>query len=1089
MKTFKLLFTALLLLCCVAANAIDVKVDSIYYSVTSFSSKTVKVVSGENRYTGDVVIPDSVAIHVSNDYFALEDWKSEEIADNTVSSRVYVLDVTAGGVLEFDWKVSSESYDKLTVKLNGKNILEKSGTRQGDHSYTFSDDGVYELVVQYAKNSSGSSGDDCAEVYNFSLSGNNHTGTDGEEYLFTVTAVAESAFADCDSLTSITIPASVLSVGNYAFDNCTSLKNLYFEDGDSCLSLGYNNYSTDNYAQGLFYDCPLDTLYLGRTLNYNAGNWYGYSPFGYNATLRTAVISDCVMNVERFLFYNCTNLESVIIGNGVKVIEYDMFHNCSSLANLKLGTGVTSIDQAFSGCSGLTSLELPENLINLEESALKGTNIIALELPASLTQIGYDAFPSSLLRLTCNTATPPTLLSSTSGSSSGLGNISIVYVPAGCSAAYKAVYPWSSKVIVDGSGVAVNVTVTPGMLGEEILKQTGYLSDVNYLTVSGSVNDVDINNIKNSMPNLLTIDMSGLDMKEVPVGMFIDRKAILSVILPSVVETIGGGAFCGCVNIESIVLPEGLKSLCYEHYIDGKYDVGAFKSCTSLKSISLPSTLERIEDYSFSNCTALRKVTFNKGLKYIGYSAFYYCTALREVTFNKGLEYIGNNAFYYCTALKSIVLPETLDNLPYGVFYGCSSLENIVLNGVKSIGFSSSSYSGAFENCTSLKTVEIPEGVTFVGTRTFKGCTNITEVSLPSTLASCGETPFGGCNKLSSVTCKALIPPTLASGLLTLEDMGLPLQRTLNVPEWTLNQYKLTSGWAAFSQIVSIPNFNPSSINVTNDAVLTLPTAGLPANYKPDMNIGLKSDTLASLHLKGSGTFTLGNYAQYINSQLLNEVCMTADSVQVKMYLEKYRSSTGWKFLSFPFDVKVSDIVTNCDWVIRKYDGEARAKGDLNNTWVTVPYDSVLQAGQGYIWSCSGGSFIIPAMNNDNKNMIFADTTRNVPLTEYASEYISNSSWNLVGNPYPCYYDTHMMNYTAPITVWENNTYAAYSPVDDDYILKPFEAFFVQCPENVKSIAFESDGRQLSAPASAPSTAPSHTRSESVTRCYKHYIG
>ena len=78
MKTFKLLFTALLLLCCVAVNAIDIKVDSIYYSVTSFSGKTVEVVSGENKYTGDVVIPDSVAIHVPNDYFALEDWKSEE---------------------------------------------------------------------------------------------------------------------------------------------------------------------------------------------------------------------------------------------------------------------------------------------------------------------------------------------------------------------------------------------------------------------------------------------------------------------------------------------------------------------------------------------------------------------------------------------------------------------------------------------------------------------------------------------------------------------------------------------------------------------------------------------------------------------------------------------------------------------------------------------------------------------------------------------------------------------------------------------------------------------------------------------------
>ena len=890
-----------------------------------------------------------------------------------------------------------------------------------------------------------------------------------------------------------------------------------FEDGDSCLSLGYNNYYDS--GEGLFYDCPLDTLYLGRALNYNTSSSYGHSPFGYNATLRTAVISDCVMNIGERLFYGCSSLVGVEIGSGVTSIGSYAFYNCDALTSINIPNSVTSIgDYAFRNCDALTSatigngvknipsymfydcnnlvnVELGDSVTSLGEYAFSATNIFAMELPATLTHIGYNALPPSMLRLTCNTATPPTLLNDSYGNYQNLGNISIVYVPTGCGAAYRAVYPWSSKVIVDGSGVAVNVSVTPGMLGEEILTQANYLADVNYLTVSGSINDVDINNIKNSMPNLLTIDMSGLDMKSIPSEMFNSRRALLSVILPNNVETIEWAAFYNCVNIESMVFPEGLKKIC-----GGGYwypEDGSFNGCTSLKTVSFPSTLEEIEGHAFRDCSSLREVEFKSGLKRIGYYAFYRCSNLRNIIFNKGLEFIGDFAFESCTALRSIVVPETLRDLSVGAFRNCSSLENITLDGLTSIGknYYTSNSSGVFEGCTSLTTVEIPEGVTYVGSNTFRNCTNITEVSLPSTLVNCGETPFAGCNKLSDVTCLALLPPTLASGLLTLEDMGLPLQRTLYVPEWTMNRYKLTSGWAAFSAVVPISNFYPASINIVNDAVLTLPAAGLPANYKPDMKIepgttsmeGYAYGVSASLHLRGNGTLSLSNFVMDCGynasmAQLLNEAEMTADSVAVEMYLESYRNSSTWNFLSFPFDVKVSDIVTNCDWVIRKYDGEARANGDLNNTWVTVPYDSILHAGQGYIWSCSGGDFAIPAMDNDNKNMIFADSTCYVPLTEYASEYISNSSWNLVGNPYPCYYDISKLGYTAPVTVWENNTYSAYSPVDDSYILKPFEAFFVQCPENVKSIAFESDGRQLSAPASAPSPAPSHTRGAKVSR-------
>ena len=80
------------------------------------------------------------------------------------------------------------------------------------------------------------------------------------------------------------VTGSAKNMFRSVFNGCTSLKELRIEDGESTLSLGYNTYNSSNTtSKGLFYDCPLETLYLGRDLSYNTDASYGYSPF-YNKT-------------------------------------------------------------------------------------------------------------------------------------------------------------------------------------------------------------------------------------------------------------------------------------------------------------------------------------------------------------------------------------------------------------------------------------------------------------------------------------------------------------------------------------------------------------------------------------------------------------------------------------------------------------------------------------------------------------------------------------------------------------------------------------------------------------------------------------
>lgn len=960
---------------------------------------------------------------------------------------------------------------------------------------------------------------------------------------YNVTDIKSTAFSDCPSLTTITITDGVTEIKSNLFDGCEKLTTVTLPN--TLLTIG----------SAAFKDCSsLENITIP-----NSVTSIGDSAFEGCTVLKSVVISNNVTSIASRLFYGCTSLSKVNIPAGVTYIGSNAFQNCESMQEIIIPKFVTSIGtNAFTGCGGelsvnceinsyydtssspfynskftkviigqgvrkvgsyafysnsegsastLTEVVLPNTLTYIERYAFYGTNLSTIELPAGIDTIGYNALPYSMPKMVCNAPTPPILETEYMNNMPSLGNISLVFVPQGCGQAYKSVYPWSSKVIIDGSGVSVNVTVTPGMMGEEILTQANYLADVNFLTLSGTVNDVDIANIKNSMPNLVSIDMSGLDLKSIPNDMFWERKAMLSIILPDNVEAIGAYTFHNCINLESIVLPEGLKRIesgSTSAWINNQHygTAGSFSGCLSLKSILFPSTLEGVGNYAFYGCNRLQKAEFKEGTTSIGSFAFANCTSLNDIILPNTLVSISEGAFSGCSNLRKITIPDGVTSLGsryesssynYGVFESCYSLRQVILpRGLKEI------CQRTFYGCSSLTTMDIPEGVTFIGRDAFNGCSNLLSVSMPSTLASCGSTPFANCNKLSEVKCLALLPPMLADGLLTLENMGLPLKRTLKVPEWTINRYKLTSGWAAFTQIEPIKGIYPSSINVTNDAVLTLPTGGLPVNYRPDMLISANGEYMmdgkynysASLHLRGSDTLKLNRFTMTNNgmeglagTQLLNEAQMEADSVSIRMYLNSYNngdyygsSNSGWYFLSFPFDVKISDITTNCEWVVRQYDGKARANNKLESTWMTVPQNATLNAGQGYIWACTGGSFTLYATDNANKSLIFANKKRDIPLQEYLAESISNSSWNLVGNPFPCYYNTNEMDFTAPITVWENNTYVAYSPIDDNYILRPFEAFFVQCPSGVKSIGFKASGRQLTRSSTSPVPRASPSR-------------
>ena len=424
------------------------------------------------------------------------------------------------------------------------------------------------------------------------------------------------------------------------------------------------------------------------------------------------------------------------------------------------------------------------------------------------------------------------------------------------------------------------------------------------------------------------------------------------------------------------------------------------------------------------------------------------------------------------TMLKTIILPSTVTVVAENAFKNCSALSGINLQNVTEIS------SSAFYYCSSLTSVTLSAATT-IGDGAFSDCWSLTSVTLPVTLQSLGNRAFSGCSKLADVYCYVVSPLTTTA----FSNTGASTT-TLHVPTFSVNAYILHDNWYTFNKIVALDG-NIDKVSIVSDFTITELT-GLAD--KVDLSVASKYYYYAGhLTVSAGSKWTLGNYYQsqanryssswnsdntqtytYYNSTLIPSSEMSAVNVTVSYSAVPDQ----WNFISFPFDVNVSDITypKGTLWVIRKYSGDDRAKM-TGNTWQNMTDGMTLKAGEGYILHCTKSEssssnyysnyieFVFKAIDNAKKNNIFAYQDVTKSLSTFASDLAHNRNWNLVGNPYPCFYNTKSIEHNGVITVWNGNGYTAYSLLDDDYQLRPNEAFFVQCPDGATSMKFKAEGR------------------------------
>lgn len=616
---------------------------------------------------------------------------------------------------------------------------------------------------------------------------------------------------------------------------------------------------------------------------------------------------------------------------------------------------------------------------------------------------------------------------------------------------------------IESQYMTINLSA-PGTLGVEALSHVNTLPEMKYLRLSGKMNASDWNDIS-KMTGLWAIDMTNADIETIPASAF-TKTSIRFVDLPTKLKTIGDNAFDNRFLTGPLVLPEGLDSIGKEafqkNYITEvtipesvrAIGVTAFYDNQSLKSVTLNNRMELIRESLFNSCKNLAVVHGGKNVKNIFYRAFYSCDSLRSIKDVVPVT-IAREAFSNCRKLENFNFSR-IKSIGYESFYLCYSLKEADLTTLTSIEDRS------FCACTSLKKVTFGNDITTIKSGAFNGCYSLEEVILGSSVKSLESYCFyNDKNALKRVYITAPAPPTVGG-----EAFYSPTSVTLYVPEYAMVSYKLDNDWSKFTKVEPNPN-TPDEVNLYKKLELTS-NARIPNS--PDLYLGYGS----ALIVNGNNPQAFGNYKQRMDkdvswtSSLISRCnAMTSAASTIEYYFDATSSGYGcWHYVCMPFDVKRSEITPLNEGraiAVRYYDSESRATNGASGNWKDVPADAVLQKGKGYIFRTSDWAIVEFPATEETHNDIFRSEAVTTPLVQYPAVESANAGWNFVGNPYPCFYDIYYMDFASPITTWDvdNRTYKAYSAADDEFVLMPSQAFFVQKPELVEAITFQPAGRQI----------------------------
>ena len=414
-----------------------------------------------------------------------------------------------------------------------------------------------------------------------------------------VTSIESEAFRGCGSLTSITIPNSVTTIGYSAFYECSSLRLV-----TSKISNPFDVNAFDWSSTNATLVVPKDSRSAYKSVN----GWTfglileeGETSYEIEKTDDQGVRYSLRQADDNSFYYAVTGhsdeLKSEIVipadidGCPVKAIEYnDMakgaFNDCSSLTSVILGNQLTTIgDMAFYGCENLISIKMGKNVRSIGNFAFNGcTSLTSITLPKKLESIGSNAFGSITWDSYCpitSISIPSSVQTIGSGAFQGCHDLALV----------------SFEVDEDGETSLTSI-------GDYAFRECSFTS----ITIPNSVTTIGSGVFANNQK--LTTAILGNSITEIKDATFQNCSSLASFTIPEGVTSIGNNAFQMCWSLRSVKLPESVTSI-------GEY---VFDGCR-MKSIELPNSITEIPANLFKT-NDFEYIKLGNNVKSIGKNAF-----------------------------------------------------------------------------------------------------------------------------------------------------------------------------------------------------------------------------------------------------------------------------------------------------------------------------------------------------------------------------------------------------------------------------------------------------------------------------------
>lgn len=437
--------------------------------------------------------------------------------------------------------------------------------------------------------------------------------------------IGNAAFADCVELREVMLPESLKTIGAEAFGNCGMLAAIRLPEG--LENLGENAFSG---CRGLADEEGFAVI--GNTL------------YGYYGAERELQISEGITAIEDGAFRKL-GLKTVKLPSGLKRLGA-AFTGCSMLTEIALPEGIRQIARdCFNGCSRLEKISLPQSLETIGNDAFLGCEQLRkIEIPEKVTELGNTAF-------------------------AGCRSLEEVRIPEGV----QALKSWSFRDCMMLKSVTLPESLRK--IGGECFKGCVSLETVR---LPEGMEDIEYSAFENC------VRLKRVECKEPPrrisrnafdgCGALADENGLIC---------IGSLLLKSLDGFADVTVPEGIRAIAGNAFREGWIGSprrGYFaKRSGTLRSIRLPSTLRGIGEGAFAGCEGLERIELPEGLKVLGKECFLECTGLREIRIPDTVTMLGEGAFRGCVNLKSAVLSESLTRLETETFQDCSSLKTMEL--------------------------------------------------------------------------------------------------------------------------------------------------------------------------------------------------------------------------------------------------------------------------------------------------------------------------------------------------------------------------------------------------------------------------